>query len=114
MTRPAEDTRQALVRAATSVFAESGFEAGSVRRITEQAKANQAAINYHFGSKEGLYREVLRATLAAFKETALLDPEQLDGMEREETLHVFVRQMLQPLSKRDELSHHLRILNWEM
>ena len=59
--RSSEATRGALIEAATTVFAEQGFEAGSVRTITRIAKANQAAITYHFGGKDGLYRAVLRA-----------------------------------------------------
>lgn len=114
MSRPAELTRHALIEAAAAVFADKGFDGGSVRRITETANANQAAINYHFGSKEGLYREVLRRTLHAFDAFTLLDAAKLDGMDRGEVLRLFVRQQLLPLMKRDELSRHMRIINWEM
>ncbi len=51
MTRPSELTRHALIEAATAVFADKGYEGGSVRLITEKATANQAAINYLFGGK---------------------------------------------------------------
>ena len=73
MTRPADLTRQALITAALAVFAEKGFTAGSVRDITRRAKANGAAVNYHFGGKEGLYREVLRNALAAFENNVRVD-----------------------------------------
>ncbi len=63
MTRPADLTRQALIAAATDVFAEAGFTGGPVRLITEKAGANQAAVNYHFGGKEGLYHAVLKPRL---------------------------------------------------
>src|SRR5215210_8289649 len=104
MTRPADLTRQALIAAATDVFAESGFTGGSVRLITQKAKANQAAINYHFGGKEGLYREVLKAAIAAFEDNALLDEAQAASLDREEALGLFVRQQLVPLAKRDQFS----------
>ena len=41
-----------------SLFAESGYDGTSVRAIVAKAKVNQAAINYHFEGKDGLYREV--------------------------------------------------------
>ena len=66
MSRPVEGTRDSLIKAAIDVFSAKGFEGGSVREITQAAKANQAAINYHFGGKEGLYREVLKASVQAF------------------------------------------------
>ena len=60
MNQPLDGTRLALVEAAGSLFAEHGLEGTSIRAIAERAKANVAAVNYHFGSKENLYTEVLR------------------------------------------------------
>jgi len=113
VTRPSELTRQALVAAATDVFAESGFAAGSVRVITQKAKANQAAITYHFGGKEGLYQAVLRNALAAFNEHALLDEEAAATLPRDEALRLFLRQSLRPMARRDRFSRYLRIFTWE-
>src|SRR3954470_6088200 len=113
MTRPSELTRAALIDAATAVFADKGFEAGSVRLITEKAKANQAAVNYHFGSKDGLYREVLRGALHACDEFVPFDENEIERIDREEALKAFLRQQLLPLIKRNPLSRYLRIFNWE-
>ena len=56
------DTRERLLGSAERLFAENGFDATSTRAIVEEAGgANSAAINYYFGSKEGLLREVLDA-----------------------------------------------------
>jgi AcrR family transcriptional regulator len=114
MSRASERTREALIEAAAIVFAEKGYEGGSVRDITRRANANQAAINYHFGGKEGLYREVLRMAFAALKESDVLDVERLDALEPREALQLFVRQMLLPLLKRNVLARYIRILNWEI
>ena len=64
MTRPSDITRERIVKAAERLFADHGYEETSVRAMVTKARVNQAAINYHFGGKEGLYREVLRATFA--------------------------------------------------
>jgi AcrR family transcriptional regulator len=114
MSRASERTREALIEAAAAVFAEKGYEGGSVRDITRRAQANQAAINYHFGGKEGLYREVLRMVFAVLKESDVLDAERLDSLEPTEALRLFVRQMLLPLLKRSVLARYIKILNWEI
>lgn len=51
-------TRRDLLRAAERLFAERGFQGASLRAITREAGANLASVSYHFGSKEGLIREV--------------------------------------------------------
>lgn len=44
--------------AAEEVFGEASYDAGTLRRIAEIADVPVALINYHFGSKEGLYRAI--------------------------------------------------------
>jgi AcrR family transcriptional regulator len=44
-----------ILDAAESLFAEQGFAQVSIRDIAVAAKANIAAVNYHFGSKERLF-----------------------------------------------------------
>ncbi|MFM2170054.1 MAG: hypothetical protein RI957_283 [Verrucomicrobiota bacterium] len=52
-------TKSRLMEAAERLIAEKGFDAVSVRDITGLAKANVAAVNYHFGSREGLLGALL-------------------------------------------------------
>ena len=52
------DTKEQILDAAESLFAEHGIEAVPLRRIIAEAGVNSAAIHYHFGSKEALVRAV--------------------------------------------------------
>jgi AcrR family transcriptional regulator len=113
MAKPAEITRQALLDHATDVFAEHGFDRASVREITRRADANQAAINYHFGGKEALYREVLRLAVAKLTELSLLDEDKIDRVSRDEAVCLFIRQQVAPLLKHGQIGRYLRIFAWE-
>jgi AcrR family transcriptional regulator len=113
MTRPSEITRDRILKAAERLFADHGYDGTSVRAIVAKARVNQAAINYHFAGKDGLYREVLRAAFRALTEHQLAHAQETRTMSREQALAEFVRHQLRPLLARDELSRHIHIFNWE-
>ncbi len=52
--------RERLLAVAEEAFFTEGFDAVSVRSLTEAAGVNLALVNYHFGGKRNLYLEVLR------------------------------------------------------
>ena len=106
-------TRQALLDHGTDVFAENGFDGASVREITRRATSNLAAINYHFGGKNALYAEVLRAAVAALSDASLLDEETIARVTREEAVRLFIRQQVTPLLKHGQIGRYLRIFAWE-
>ncbi len=64
MTRTADqsDTRSRLLEAAGQTFAEHGYRATTVREICRRARANIAALHYHFGGKKEMYEAVLADT----------------------------------------------------
>jgi AcrR family transcriptional regulator len=113
MTRPSEVTRDRIMKAAERLFAERGYDGTSIRAIVAKARVNQAAINYHFDGKDGLYREVLRAAFRGMTEDQLGHAQDIKTMSREEALGAFIRRQLRPLMARDESSRHMRIFNWE-
>ncbi len=55
------DTKTRLVRVAERMFAEDGFDGVSLRQLTAAAGVNLAAVNYHFGSKEGLLAAIFES-----------------------------------------------------
>jgi AcrR family transcriptional regulator len=54
-----EDTARRILLAAIEVFAEEGYEGASTRSVASRAGVNAPAIQYYFGSKEGLHRAVI-------------------------------------------------------
>jgi TetR/AcrR family transcriptional regulator, regulator of cefoperazone and chloramphenicol sensitivity len=63
------ETRERLLKVAAQLFSERGFSKVTVRDICQQARANVAAINYHFGGKAGLYEELLKSAITAMQGT---------------------------------------------
>lgn len=57
-TMASDATRTRLLEAAERLFAEHGLDGVSVRSIAAEASVDVAMINYHFGSKVGLFRAV--------------------------------------------------------
>lgn len=55
------NTAKQILDTATPLFASSGFRNVTVDKLAKAANVNGAAIIYHFGSKENLYREVLES-----------------------------------------------------
>lgn len=77
-TRQQSDTRERILDAAERLFIAHGYEGTSMRMITGDAEVNLAAVNYHFGSKEALLREVFRRRLTWLNRERLM---ALDAME---------------------------------
>jgi len=57
-TDSAEGARERILQSALDLFGERGLNGATVRDIAARAKVNVAAISYHFGGKDELYREV--------------------------------------------------------
>lgn len=60
MSKAQFSTKERILDAAETLFAQYGFGGTSLRQVTTQADVNIAAVNYHFGSKENLVNEVFR------------------------------------------------------
>ena len=76
--RVSPDTRERILDVAESMFMAHGYEGTSMRMITGAAEVNLAAVNYHFGSKEALLREVFRRRLEWLNRERLAALDQLE------------------------------------
>jgi AcrR family transcriptional regulator len=95
-------TRQRLVDAAERLFAEHGFRNASVREITREASCNIASVNYHFGGKNNLYREVFLRRLRDLRQKRLESIDQAlargaGDLGLEELLRTFTGSFVEPL-----------------
>jgi len=96
-------TRQELLEAAGKVFAERGFRDATSKEICALAGANSAAVNYHFGGKEGLYEEVLveahKQMLSLEDLSAIIDAD----VAPEEKLRAFLGRLIRTAAAAAEL-----------
>lgn len=77
--KSSHDTRERILDVAERLFMENGYEATSMRMITGAAEVNLAAVNYHFGSKEALLREVFRRRLSWLNGERLVALDKLEA-----------------------------------
>lgn len=105
------DTRTRLIAAARTLFAERGFQNATIREIAARANTNLASINYHFRTKDDLYRAVLRDALTKPPP----DPHELPAQpaDRDARLAQFVRCMILGVVD-DGTNERGRLLAWEL
>lgn len=63
-TRNAAATREAILESARKAFAKSGYDGAGVREIAAGAGVTAMLVNRYFGSKAGLFAEVVADTMA--------------------------------------------------
>ncbi len=105
-----EHTRARLLDAAREVFSQYGFQGATVREICRRADANGAAVNYHFGSKEGLLTEALN-----FSQLAALQNDNVKSADcPKERLRLFLRDFMLMLLDEKNASSQCRIMAREL
>jgi AcrR family transcriptional regulator len=82
-----------LLEAAEELFAASGYDGVSIEQITRTAKANRAAVSFHFGGKERLYIEAVKYAHRNCINGAPF-PEWPAGTPAAERLRGFIRTMI--------------------
>lgn len=103
--RPDDTSAKAkIMEAAGQVFGRMGYKAATIREICRVAGVNVAAINYHFGGKQELYRTVvtdlLDQTFRRYPVNAGVD----ESSDSETRLRAFIRGALQRLLAPDGLT----------
>lgn len=73
------ETKARIIQAAGSLFAQHGYNGTTSKVICQQAEVNMTAVNYHFGSRDGLYIAVLEEV-----QDYLLNIDELKKLAREQ------------------------------
>ena len=71
-------TPNLILKHAELLFTQFGVEATTLRQITAAAGVNLAAVNYHFGSKEALIREIFKRRLTQLNQERLAALDRLE------------------------------------
>lgn len=111
-TRDAERTRRVILDAAESLFAARGYGGTSLQDVGDAAGVSRGTPSYFFGSKEGLYRAVLRRNFSRVGETLrrIRDEARGRGEKPAEVLRLLIEGYL------DFLIAHptfVRLVQWE-
>ncbi len=85
-----QSARKKIFTVAARLFAEKGYNAVSMREISEQAGLSKPMIYYYFGSKEGVYKELVTTGVSHI----------LSAIENTYTLNISVRERLNLIIKK--------------
>jgi AcrR family transcriptional regulator len=92
------ETKTQILDAAERLFAARGFGDVSLRQIIGAAGVNLAAVHYHYGSKEALFREVVQRRMGPLNRERLdrLDEAQRQAGRRPASLEKILEAMIAP------------------
>ncbi len=112
MTDRKNRTRQNLLDSAAVLFTEKGYAGTSVAEICDSARANIASVNYHFGSKEALYRSVIGYTYDQANTLYPLDAGE--KMSSEEKFYCFILAFLKRILSTSMTGNFYKLVAKEM
>lgn len=107
-------TRQQLLEVAGRLFAEQGYARVTSKQICEVAGTNVAAVNYHFGGKDGLYAAVLEEAHARLVSIELVVTTTQGDADPGEKLRILLTQVVGQIARRHQDTWALRVLSREI
>jgi AcrR family transcriptional regulator len=107
-------TRRQLLEAGGQVFAEQGYAKATSKEICERANANVAAVNYHFGGKDGLYAAVLEEAHSRLVTIDAMAAAARSRIDPELKLRAFLARIVAEIAKQESGAWELRVLSREL
>jgi AcrR family transcriptional regulator len=92
-------TQSRILDAAEHLYSERGIAGTSLRAVTSEAGVNVAAVHYHFGSKDGLTRALVRRRAAGVnsERERLLDQAESDAAPHPPAVEAILDAFLRPV-----------------
>ncbi len=112
----ATDVRESLLSTAVGMFSEKGYSGTSIRDIAKVHGVSLSNIYYHFGNKDGLWREILERSVRMLPErlrkaaaSAEAPRAQLEALVRAHLMTAveYRRELLMLLAQRSQLAEEL-------
>jgi AcrR family transcriptional regulator len=111
--RYSAETRKRIMDAAYKAFSESGYHGTTIRQIVSLARTNVASVNYHFGGKDALYKEVVETSFDWISRDFDLALENISDDNLYVHLRGFVKQrILEGMQEKPSLPP--RLIGWEI
>lgn len=77
------DKKANILKAAEILFSELGYEGTSTRNIAKESGANMSMINYYFGSKEGVFLDIMNQRIQDFNaQLVSINEESISPLEK--------------------------------
>lgn len=106
-----DTAKQRLMTEALIAFARDGYDGASTRGIASAAGVNHSLIPYHFGSKDGLWRQTMSGLLDIFRQSLMRRAEQGQGVPASERLRALLRDFVLFCAERPEF-HRVMTAEW--
>lgn len=90
------ETKEQILDVAESAIALNGYAGTTVRSVVNKANVNLAAIHYHFGSKEDLFRAVVARISEPIVSSQLTALDELTQSEQPVTAEAILQAYLRP------------------
>lgn len=87
-------TRDRILEAAIELFSERSFDGATTREIAQRAGVTQPLLNYHFGSKDDLWRAAVDALFERLRVTMQARTDGLRGVDELTTAKLVVREFI--------------------
>ena len=107
-----KETKALIIDCAGSLIAKYGYAKVTSKSICEKAKVNMAAINYHFGSRAGLYVAVLKEIHDFLINVDELNKLYLSDLSPKEKVEIFIDLFVKSLS--NDKNWYIKILAREI